>query len=251
MDYACKHPVAAEGFKFAAMKTGQMVLDVVSVGGAGELVNGALEVGEGAVGAEEAVEMHHAWPEYLGGPKDQDLVPLPESLHDSYHAGLKKLASRSGLADSTAMPCTHRRCRRSHSRYLWSTPRRSTQRGVQTCGSTLLMWRARRHLKVEERSTMKPRLKSEIPIEELMRYRIWEFVREGLDYDKSCVVPTTDLPVTTLDGRVAVTRLTLANSTVVTGALESVGPSGRVLYSGVRFRIGSQGRQVVLPCQVP
>ena len=55
MDYACKHPVAAEGFKFAAIKTGQMVLDVASLGGGG-IVNGAVETGEGVVAAEEAVE---------------------------------------------------------------------------------------------------------------------------------------------------------------------------------------------------
>jgi hypothetical protein len=44
----------------------------------------------GAKGAARAVviELHHAWPKYLGGAVKQDLVPLPKSLHYTYHREL-------------------------------------------------------------------------------------------------------------------------------------------------------------------
>ncbi|MGA8515526.1 MAG: RHS repeat-associated core domain-containing protein, partial [Burkholderiaceae bacterium] len=37
---------------------------------------------------------HHAWPKYLGGAEAQDLVELPKTLHQAYHAGLDKIAPR-------------------------------------------------------------------------------------------------------------------------------------------------------------
>ena len=56
MDYACKHPVAAEGFKFAAIKTGQMVLDVATVGTVGGVVDLAVDVGASVCKVAEVAE---------------------------------------------------------------------------------------------------------------------------------------------------------------------------------------------------
>jgi len=37
---------------------------------------------------------HHPWPKYLGGNPDQILEPLPNALHDAYHAGLDQVLGR-------------------------------------------------------------------------------------------------------------------------------------------------------------
>ena len=36
----------------------------------------------------EAIHLHHPWPMYLGGAVEQDLVPLPRSLHVEFHRRL-------------------------------------------------------------------------------------------------------------------------------------------------------------------
>jgi hypothetical protein len=44
---------------------------------------------EGAApAAVEAIENHHPWPKYLGGPVEQELVALPKSLHQKFHREL-------------------------------------------------------------------------------------------------------------------------------------------------------------------
>jgi hypothetical protein len=49
------------------------------------MIPGAKGVGRGVA---EEVNLHHAWPKYLGGAAKQDLVPLPKSLHDKFHREL-------------------------------------------------------------------------------------------------------------------------------------------------------------------
>lgn len=39
-------------------------------------------------GIEEAIRNHHPWPKYLGGPEEQELAPLRESLHRAFHSQL-------------------------------------------------------------------------------------------------------------------------------------------------------------------
>jgi hypothetical protein len=39
-------------------------------------------------------EGHHPWPQYLGGPRRQDLLQLPEALHHQFHAGLDQIYAR-------------------------------------------------------------------------------------------------------------------------------------------------------------
>lgn len=46
-------------------------------------------------GSDDPIRFHHAWPMYLGGPRDQLLEPLPKSLHDAYHRGLDKVLDNS------------------------------------------------------------------------------------------------------------------------------------------------------------
>jgi uncharacterized protein RhaS with RHS repeats len=44
--------------------------------------------------AKEALQNHHAWPMYLGGPSKQALVPMPTQLHQAFHSGLDKILPR-------------------------------------------------------------------------------------------------------------------------------------------------------------
>jgi len=41
-----------------------------------------------------ATNLHHAWPKYLGGLKNQKLLALPRDLHIKYHKGLDKVLPR-------------------------------------------------------------------------------------------------------------------------------------------------------------
>jgi hypothetical protein len=41
-----------------------------------------------------ATDLHHAYPKYLGGPMQQELLKLPRDLHQLYHAGLDAIAPR-------------------------------------------------------------------------------------------------------------------------------------------------------------
>ena len=40
------------------------------------------------------LQLHHAFPKYLGGAADQVLVELQRSVHEAYHAGLDQLLPR-------------------------------------------------------------------------------------------------------------------------------------------------------------
>jgi len=44
--------------------------------------------------AADTINLHHAWPKYLGGAVKQDLVSLPKSLHDEFHKGLDEYLPR-------------------------------------------------------------------------------------------------------------------------------------------------------------
>ena len=44
--------------------------------------------------AQSLDRLHHAWPQYLGGPIKQQLEVLPKSVHDAYHSGLDKILKR-------------------------------------------------------------------------------------------------------------------------------------------------------------
>ncbi len=57
-----------------------------AAGGAGK------RIGNGGSGG--SVDLHHAWPKYLGGAVDQDLIPLNSAIHDKFHAGLDKILPR-------------------------------------------------------------------------------------------------------------------------------------------------------------
>jgi hypothetical protein len=61
------------------------------------MIPGAKGVARGV--AAEAIERHHPWSKYLGGPVKQELVALPKSLHQKFHAGLDaELPRRKGTA---------------------------------------------------------------------------------------------------------------------------------------------------------
>lgn len=47
----------------------------------------------------KADDLHHAWPKYLGGARNQKLLKLPSGLHKKYHAGLDKLLSHPPRGD--------------------------------------------------------------------------------------------------------------------------------------------------------
>lgn len=76
----------------------------VSVAGAGTAVTavGVATAGNGINAAVDQLntllvgrtEGHHPWPKYLGGPSQQDLLPLSEDLHHQFHAGLDQIYAR-------------------------------------------------------------------------------------------------------------------------------------------------------------
>ena len=64
-----------------------------------------------AAKAADPLRRHHAWPKYLDGAERQDLVPLPKSLHDSFHSGLDKILPRqkgTAFYDSLSGPARDR-----------------------------------------------------------------------------------------------------------------------------------------------
>jgi RHS repeat-associated protein len=42
----------------------------------------------------KALRLHHAWPKYLGGAIEQELIPLSKTVHDAFHSGLDKVLPR-------------------------------------------------------------------------------------------------------------------------------------------------------------
>ena len=46
---------------------------------------------------EEAISRHHPWPKYLGGPSEQELVPLRNSLHRALHSQLGAAMRKAGF----------------------------------------------------------------------------------------------------------------------------------------------------------
>ena len=78
------------------------------VGMAGDVATDylAAEAGAKVLGAAAGVckrirlpRLHHAWPQYLGGPYKQELEQLPKALHDKYHSGLDKILPRQWDSD--------------------------------------------------------------------------------------------------------------------------------------------------------
>jgi hypothetical protein len=64
----------------------------------GLLENGGTRIA-GAIsdGIEEAIENHHAWPKFMGGPADQETIALRQSLHRGVHAVLHPALKDAGL----------------------------------------------------------------------------------------------------------------------------------------------------------
>ena len=62
----------------------------------------------------------------------------------------------------------------------------------------------------------------DIPVGELLRAGVWEFLPEDEERDETHVVPVAALPVSGLNGRVAVVNASLANGTELPVALGSV-----------------------------
>jgi len=65
--------------------------------GGHQVLNGAENLWIGSVRTAKVagdIALHHAWPKYLGGAIDQELVPLARKVHEAFHGGLDKILPR-------------------------------------------------------------------------------------------------------------------------------------------------------------
>jgi len=69
---------------------------------------------------------------------------------------------------------------------------------------------------------LRPRPLSSVSATELVAGSVWAFVPESDDHDETWVVPVQDIPVRSLEGRVAALRVRLANGTAAIAILGNV-----------------------------
>jgi hypothetical protein len=87
--YAAVAPLFIPGSEAADL------LAELAPGGAEAIGDGIEEAASNKIG--QAAANHHAWPKYLGGPKEQELVALRKSLHDAFHTQLRVTMRKAGF----------------------------------------------------------------------------------------------------------------------------------------------------------